>query len=192
MKRYLALAATAAVSFSAITALCCPLAAHAAGEHDITGKVMGVFHEPVKINNQWMDKVSLTIRPCNPSAGQTMATYEYVPSAVKDEAVAGHLFNQGAISARHMEQKNQYMQSINGHVTLKVNDQDQILKTTYWGYNYECGHNVDSASAVTGTSTGTGTQSNVQGNTTKTPAATPSTTPQRGPSFRFGKFGVDL
>ena len=119
--------------------------------NEYTGKVVAVFHEPVKLNdNKWYDKVSVTIDRCD-MPGQFM-TGHYTPSATSDAQVQGFLFRDTLQAARHHITKSQYINLVNGHVSLKLDETNQInkiLKTTFWGYNWECGNNIgDSASGV--------------------------------------------
>lgn len=124
----------------AVAALLMWMTATSANAADITGKVMGVFHEPVNVNNKWMDKVSVVVASCaNPS--QWVKAF-YSPGAVSEDNALGFLYRDQANAARAMVMKNQYMNSINGHVTLSLNEQNQIMKTTFWGYNWECGKDV--------------------------------------------------
>lgn len=119
---------------------------------EYTGKVVAVFHEAVKNNdNKWYDKVSVTIDRCD-APGQLITGY-YTPSATSDAQVQGFLFRDTLQAARHHITKNQYMNIVNGHVSLKLDETNpntklhKILKTTFWGYNWECGKNIgDSAS----------------------------------------------
>lgn len=120
-----------------------------------TGKVLAVYHEPVNVNNTWLDKVSVTLAPC--SAPNTLATAWYSPASLSDDTQLGFLYRNLVNAARSVVMKNQFMNSVNGHVTLMVDDTDKhITKTTFWGYNWECGRDVNApgASASSGASPG--------------------------------------
>ena len=113
---------------------------------DVSGKVVAVYLEPVTVNNKVLDKVSVSMKNC--ASGQ-WETFAYSPGYVSDENSLGYLYNNLANAARSMVTKNQYMNSVSGHVTLVVNEQKAIQKTTFWGYNWECGQDVEGkASAV--------------------------------------------
>lgn len=177
MRRHRSVVAVSLMAALGLSALAAP-----AFSVEKSGKVMGVFHEKVKVNTSWMDKVSVTIRPCDGSA--PLATYHYSPTIISDENVSGHLFNHLVTGARHSETKTQFMNSVNGHVTLNVTDQDQILKTTFWGHNWECGQDLDHGGSSSTSSPGV-----TPGASTSTPAAT--TQPARKPVRpRFGLPGL--
>ena len=121
--------------------LCLSLLLAPAEARDITGKVMAVYHEKVNVNNNWLDKVSVTISNCNP-AGQ-LETFAYSPGSLSDNNSLGSLYGQLVGSAHAMTMKTPFMSSVSGHVTLSANEHNTIQKTTFWGYNWECGKNLD-------------------------------------------------
>ncbi len=130
---------------------------------EVTGKVQAVFHEHVKVTNGWADKVSVTLKPCDNSA--QYVTGHYAAGSVSDDNALGFLYNDTVQAGRHTVTKSQYMNSVNGHVTLNLDDENVIHKTTFWGHNYECGANIGenaitgNAGASTGaTTTTTGSQ----------------------------------
>jgi len=146
----------------AMAALLATPAVFAQETKEVTGKVMAVFYEPVKINTAWLDKVSVTIAPCS-MPGQ-LATYSYSPGNLSDDNALGFLFRNMTQSARATTMRTQYMTMVTGHVSLLVNDQNRISKTTFWGYNWECGRNISAAS-------GSGTPA-ASGNSYTPPAST--------------------
>lgn len=119
---------------------------------EVTGKVMAVFYEPVKVNTQWLDKVQVTIAPCNTQ--NQLATYWYTPGSLSDDNALGFLFRDLAHSARAAVMKTQYMTMVSGHVGLVVDAQNHVSKTTFWGYNWECGRNISAASPAPATAGG--------------------------------------
>jgi hypothetical protein len=113
---------------------------------DVTGKVQGVFYESVQVApNKYADKVSVTIQTCGTNA---LATGSYAPGSLSDENALGHLFEHQAHAARATVMKNQYMNSVDGFVTLALDPNNQIIKTTFWGHNWECGQNLDKGSVA--------------------------------------------
>ncbi len=122
--------------------LCMPAIAR-----DITGKVMAVYHEPVVVNAKTLDKVSVSVNNC---ATNQWETASYSPGSVSDDNNLGFLFNDLANAARSVAMKNQFMNSVSGHVTLSVNEQNTIQKTMFWGYNWECGQDLEGKSAPAG------------------------------------------
>lgn len=120
--------------------LACGLAMPAQAR-DITGKVVAVYLEPVTVNTKVMDKVSVSVRDCTTGQWETAS---YSPGYVSDDNSLGFLYNNLANAARSMVTKNQFMSSVSGHVTLAVNENKVIQKTTFWGYNWECGQDLDS------------------------------------------------
>ncbi len=140
---------------------------------EVTGKVQAVFHEHVKVTDGWADKVSVTVKPCDNSA--QYVTGGYAPGAVSDANALGFLYNDTVQAGRHTVTKSQYMNSVNGHVTLNLDDKNVIHKTTFWGYNYECGTNIGE-NAITG-SAGASTGASA---TTSTPATSAPATKRRG------------
>jgi hypothetical protein len=115
---------------------------------EVTGKVLAVYHEPITLNNKVFDKVSVTVHACSPSPTQ-LVTASYAPGSVSDDNSLGYLFNHQAIAARSSSSRNQFMNSVSGHITLLINDQTQLIeKTTFWGYNWECGRNIEKATTA--------------------------------------------
>ena len=137
---------------------------------EVTGKVIAVFHEPVTVNAKTLDKVSATVLSCGTN---TMETVSWSAGSLADDNSLGYLFNHLANHARSTSTKNQYMNSVMGHATFVTNDQNVVQKSTFWGYNWECGKNIEGASASAGSSSGGST-------------ATPASTPAKGGS-PFGK-----
>jgi hypothetical protein len=134
---------------------------------DVSGKVVGVFVEPVTVNNRVLDKVSVTVSSCQ---GGGLQTVSYLPGLVSEDNALGFLFNQQTQAARAAVTKNQYMNMVSGHVSFVADDKtNTVQKTTFWGYNWECGKNVDTASGA------------AAGGGAATPSATPATptTPAR-------------
>jgi hypothetical protein len=144
---------------------------------DVNGKVMAVYLEPVTINNKVMDKVSVSVKNC--TSGQ-WETFAYSPGSVSDDNSLGYLYNHLANAARSVVTKNQFMNSVSGHVTLAVNEQNVIQKTTFWGYNWECGQDVEGKAA----SNPAGGGSTVN---TAPSSATPAHTQPSAPSNPLGK-----
>ncbi len=169
----------AAVMFASATALLAP-ASHAA-EH--TGKIVAIFHEPVVISQKTYDKVSVTVHDCKTNQ---FVTGHYAPGHVSDSNAPGSLFRNTGNAARANTTKNQYMQLVNGHATLTLNDTSkEITKTTLWGYNWECGTNLSQGSVAS-----TGSSSMPAAGNTTSPQATPAAAPaSANPLKRFGKFG---
>lgn len=144
---------------------------------ELMGKVMAVYHEPVTVNNKVMDKVSVTVAACG---NEKLETVSYSPGYVSDDNSLGYLYNHLAVAARTTSQKNQYMNSVGGHVTLALNDTSNVIqKTTFWAYNWECGRNLDAA-GVAG-----------QPATPATPpyAGAPPAKPQGGGGYIKNRFG---
>ncbi len=110
---------------------------------EVTGKVVAVFHEKVQTQpNQWADKVSVTVADCN--AGNRFVTLHYPAGTVSEDNSLSSNFRHLSHSARATEQRNQYMNVVSGHATLKFDDNTKaIQKTTVWGYNWACGQNLD-------------------------------------------------
>ena len=143
---------------------------------EVTGKVVAVYHEPVQINApntppKWADKVSVTVDNCA-TPGQ-FVTASYTPGSVSDDNALGFLFRDLANAARTNITKNQYLTMVSGHVTLNVNDQRVIQKTTFWGYNWECGRNVSGGGGAVG-------------------SAAPSASPASQPAPQSGKPKVGI
>lgn len=111
--------------------------------YEVSGKVLAVYHEPVTINTKVLDKVSVTISSCNP-AGQ-LETLSYPAGVVSDDNSLGFIYSQLATASHTPNVKTPYMNMVNGYVTLVVNDAKVVQKTTFWGYNWECGKNIDTA-----------------------------------------------
>ncbi len=170
----------AAVVLTSATALLAP-ASHAA---DYTGKVVAIFHEPVVLQQKTYDKVSVTVHDCKTNQ---FVTGHYSPGHVSDSNAPGSLFRNTGNAARANTTKNQYMQLVNGHATLTLNDTSkEITKTTLWGYNWECGNNLSQGSVA---STGGGMPA-AGGDSSASPQATPAAAPaSKNPIKRFGKFG---
>lgn len=116
---------------------------------EVMGKVMAVYHEPVVVNTKIMDKVSVTVASCPSGKFETVS---YNPGSVSDDNSLGFLFTHLTMSARSTVQKNQYMNMVSGHASFDVNDNNVIQKTTFWGYNWECGRNLDGAPPSSGAS----------------------------------------
>ena len=131
------------VSFALLALLCLSMPGVSAQAREISGKVLAVFHESVSVNNRWLDKISVTINSCNP-AGQ-WETVSYSPGVLSNENSLGFLYGEMAGAAHSVVMKTPYLNSVSGYVTLAVNDQNVVQKTTFWGYNWECGRNVDIA-----------------------------------------------
>jgi hypothetical protein len=146
---------------------------------DVTGKVTAVYHEPVVVNNKTLDKVSVSVNNC--ATGQ-WETFAYSPGAVSDDNSLGFLFNDLANAARSMATKNQYMNSVSGHVTLAVNEQNMVQRTTFWGYNWECGKDLDAGAPM---SPASGAKPSTTAPQTGKPAATPN---PLGGLRKFGGF----
>jgi hypothetical protein len=111
-----------------------------ADAREITGKVVAVFVEPVTVNTKVLDKVSVTVAACPSGKYETVV---YSPGNVSDDNSLGFLFEHQVNSARAAITKNQYMNMVSGHATFVVPDNGTtVQKTTFWGYNWECGVNV--------------------------------------------------
>ena len=153
----------------------------AAEGREVSGKVVAVYHEPVTVNAKVLDKVSVTVDAscASPSRYETVS---YAPGAVSEDNHLGFLFRDLAVAARGMVQKNQFMNSVSGHVTLQVNEQNTVQKTTFWGYNWECGRNIDNSPATPGMQAPQGYQAPQQ--QTPPPAGNPAGNMLR----RFGGF----
>ena len=110
---------------------------------EVTGKVVAVFHETVKVKeNQWADKVSVTVADCN--ANNQFVTTHYAPGSLSEDNALGFNLRHLATAARSTEQYNQYMNVVSGHATIQFDDQSKtIQKTTVWGHNWACAKNVD-------------------------------------------------
>lgn len=155
-----------------------------AAARDITGKVVAVFHEPVVVNAKTLDKVSVTVNSC--ASGQ-WETFSYSPGVVSDDNSLGFLFTDLANSARLMVSKSQYMNTVSGHVTLAVNEQNVVQRTTFWGYNWECGRDLDAGPAPAGQPMGGMNNNRPAATTTTQPAQQPK--PSINPLGGFRNFG---
>jgi hypothetical protein len=146
-----------------------------ASARDISGKVVAVYEEPVTLNAKTWDKVSVTVNNCATNQWETVS---YSPGNIADDNSLGFLFNDLANAARSMVSKTQYMNSVSGHVTLTVNEQNVVQKTMFWGYNWECGQDIDGRTATTSPSAG-GTA----------PSTAPASQAPSNPMNKFRKFG---
>lgn len=117
---------------------------------EVSGKVVAVYYEPVTINNKTMDKIAATVQFCGTGQFETVT---YSPGAVSDDNSLGYLFTHLANHARSTSTKNQYMNAVQGYATFVTNDQNVVQKTTFWGYNWECGRNLDGATPAAGGAT---------------------------------------
>ncbi len=151
---------------------------------EVTGKVVAVFHEKVQLQNKkWADKVSVTIADCN--ANNRFITTHYSPGHVSDDNTLAFNMRHLTTAARSTEQRNQYMDVVNGHATIQFDDQSKtIQKTTLWGYNWACGQNLDAG--ATGPVTKAPTQPG-QPTTTTTQAQQPTTTSSTNPLKKINK-----
>lgn len=132
--------------------LTCSLTAGVSQAKEITGKVVGVFHEKVTTpapNPKTLDKVSATVISC---ANGQFETVHYPLGIVSETNSLGHMFRHLATAARTTSTKNQYMNSVGGHATFETNDTNQVIKTTFWGHNWECGRNLDAPAGASASS----------------------------------------
>lgn len=179
----LALAGAVVLGSMAVSLVATP----AANAKEVMGKVLAVYHEKVTVNQQVLDKVSVTVRSClgNPP----LETVHYSPGIVSETNDLGHLYRQLLNSARTNEVKNQYMTLIGGHASFDVDDTNKVLKTTIWGYNWECGKNVgQSAASGSGASASAPNAGAVNSSGASAPAAAPAARPSLG-GFGIGRFG---
>ncbi len=114
---------------------------------EVTGKVVAVFHEKVQLQNKkWADKVSVTVADCN--ANNRFVTTHYNAGHVSEDNALAFNMRHLSTAARSTEQRNQYMNVVNGHATIKFDDKSKaIQKTTIWGYNWACGQNLDAGAS---------------------------------------------
>ncbi|MCA9806463.1 MAG: hypothetical protein KC476_00780 [Cyanobacteria bacterium HKST-UBA06] len=108
---------------------------------EVTGKVVAVYHEKVTVDKKVLDKVSVTVRDC--AQGGQYTTVHYPAGTISDENHNGGVYNLLNMANRQAETKSQYMNSVGGHVTFTTNDDLLVSKTRFWGYNWECGRNLD-------------------------------------------------
>ncbi|MBY0405807.1 MAG: hypothetical protein K2X66_18030 [Cyanobacteria bacterium] len=152
---------------------------------DITGKVVGVFYEPVVVNAKTFDKVSVTVSACPTGKFETVS---FPVGSVSDDNSLGALFNHSVQSARHAVSKSQYMTSVGGHASFLTNDANVVQKSTFWGYNWECGQNLDQpggGSNMPNRGNVPTTQDNSQGSAT---GGAPNGTAPKGKSGPGGSF----
>lgn len=102
----------------------------------VAGKIVAVAHEKVNVNNQWLDKISVTVDSCD--ARGTLKTVQYFPATVSDRTALGHLFEQNLHSARTANMERQQQQP-NGFGIFWVNAQNQVLRTGLLGHQVGCG-----------------------------------------------------
>ncbi len=114
---------------------------------EVSGKVVAVYYEPVTVNNKTMDKISATVQSCGTGQFETVT---YTPGAVSDDNSLGYLFTHLANHARSTSTRNQYMNAVQGYATFVTTDQNVVQKTTFWGYNWECGRNLDGSAPAPG------------------------------------------
>jgi hypothetical protein len=101
----------------------------------VAGKIVAVAHEKVNVNNQWLDKISVTVDSCD--ARGTLKTVQYFPATVSDRTALGHLFEQNLHSARTANMERQQQQP-NGFGVFWVNAQNQVLRTGLLGHQVGC------------------------------------------------------
>lgn len=101
----------------------------------VAGKVVAVAHEKVNVNNQWLDKISVTIDSCD--ARGTLKTVQYFPATVSDRTALGHLFEQDLQSARTPNMERQQQQP-NGFGVFWVDAQNHVLRTGLLGHQVGC------------------------------------------------------
>ncbi len=121
---------------------------------EVSGKVVGVFHEKVTTpapNPKTLDKVSATVIDC---ADGQFKTVHYPLGYVSEANSLGHLFRQLTNAARTTSTKNQYMNSVGGHATFETANNSLVKKTTLWGYNWECGRNLDPPAGANASASG--------------------------------------
>ncbi|MGE0201632.1 MAG: hypothetical protein AB7P76_11765 [Candidatus Melainabacteria bacterium] len=143
---------------------------------EYTGKILAVYHEPVKVNTTWLDKVSVTLDNC--AAPGQLVTVSYAPGGISEENHLGFIYRDLLQAARSVTMKNQFMNMVNGHVTVVADDTTKVVsKTTFWGYNWECGRNLDAGAAV-----GAAPQGGM-GAAQQMPASAAQTQPAKRPGF---------
>jgi hypothetical protein len=101
----------------------------------VAGKIVAVAHEKVNVNNQWLDKISVTVDSCD--ARGTLKAVQYFPATVSDRTALGHLFDQDLHSARTANMERQQQQP-NGFGVFWVNAQNQVLRTGLLGHQVGC------------------------------------------------------
>jgi hypothetical protein len=100
----------------------------------VAGKVVAVSHEKTNVNNQWLDKVSVTVDSC--SARGTLKTVHYAPASISDRTALGHLFEQDLNSARTANMERQ--QQPNGFGIFWVDAEGRVLRTGLLGHQVGC------------------------------------------------------
>jgi len=118
----------------AVSALSLPVLAQQPPAH-VAGKVVAVSHEKVNVNNQWLDKISVTVDSCD--ARGTLKTVQYFPATVSDRTALGHLFEQDLQSARTPNMERQQQQP-NGFGVFWVDAQNHVLRTALLGSQVGC------------------------------------------------------
>src|ERR1044072_1883608 len=130
MKRVLILAMPLLLAFS----VALPSGAQQAPA-TVAGKVVAVSHEKVNVNNQWLDKISVTVDRCD--ARGTLKTVHYLPATVSDRTALGHLFQQDLDSARTANMERQQQQP-NGFGVFWVDAQGRVTRTGLLGHQAGC------------------------------------------------------
>lgn len=174
----------AVTALSLLLAGSCCMVMLQANAVEVSGKVVGVFHEKVTTpapESKTFDKVSATVIDC---ADGQFKTVHYPLGYVSEANSMGHLFRQLANAARTTSTKNQYMNSVGGHATFETDDNSLVNKTTLWGHNWECGRNLDSPA---GAIAGAGNPAGGQNAASSSSAAAPAQTPQSSGGSTAGK-----
>jgi hypothetical protein len=125
----------ASMALMALTAMAVPALAQQPPA-PVAGKVVAVAHEKVNVNNQWLDKISVTVDNCQ--ARGTLQTVHYLPATVSDRTALGHLYEQDLHSARTANMERQQQQP-NGFGVFWVDAQGRVLRTGLLGHQVGCG-----------------------------------------------------
>lgn len=152
---------------------------------EVSGKVVAVYHEKVTVNNKVLDKISSTVRSCEP--GNPFVTVNYSPGALSDDNAYGYIYNHLLNAARAAVTKSQYINSVSGHVTFTTNDSNTVSKTKFWGYNWECGRSLDGPAAAGGGFGGGTTPTAAKPQQPPAPGQAPPPQPAGGAGGAFGR-----
>ncbi len=131
MKRFLTMAMPLLLALSVVL----PSVAQQAPSA-VAGKVVAVSHEKVNVNNQWLDKISVTVDSCD--ARGTLKTAYYLPATISDRTALGHLLQQDLDSARTANMEHQQQQQPNGFGIFWVDPQGRITRTGLLGHQVGC------------------------------------------------------
>lgn len=123
-----------AVCLASLAAMASGLVSLTATAEVVAGKVVAVSHQKVTAGSQTLDKVSVTVEPCN--ARGTQKTMAFAPSGVHDRNALGQLFME---SYQHAVMPNMEAQQIsNGYGVFWVDANGTIQRSGWLGAHENC------------------------------------------------------